>query len=237
METDSIPALLAFAAGVLSFLSPCQLAVVPGFVGYLSGAAAGGSASRARTVSHALAFVLGFSVVLIALGASVGLVGYLIYDYLPVLRRVGGVVLIVFGLHVLGILVVPFLDREAKLGVDPAARRGYSAAFLLGLVFGFGWTPCVGPTLAAILLLASTTQTVGQGALLLTLYSVGLGLPYLATALALGTASRVLRRVNRRGNLVSVASGALLIVMGVLLFTGRLTWLASAFGGATPLGL
>ena len=234
METNGVSAALALLAGVLSFLSPCQLAVVPGYVGYLSGSAAGKTSSRTRTFSYALAFVLGFSVVLIALGASVGLVGYLIYDLLPVLRKVGGAILIVFGLHTLGLIQIPLLYREAKLGTGVVPKTGYAASFVLGVVFGVGWTPCIGPTLAAILLMASTTQTVGQGALLLTLYSIGLGVPFLATALALGSASQILRQVNRRGNLVSIASGVLLIVMGMLLFTNQLQRLSGLFGGWAP---
>lgn len=229
-----MPAALALLAGVLSFLSPCQLAVVPGYVGYLSGAAAGKAGGRARTFSYAVAFVLGFSVVLVALGASVGLIGYLIYDYLPMLRKVGGAILIAFGLHVLGLLPIPVLYREARLGVEATPKVGYVASFVLGVVFGFGWTPCIGPTLAAILLMASTTQTVGQGAFLLALYSIGLGLPFLATALALGRANRLLRQINRRGNLVSAVSGALLILMGVLIFTGQLQRLPSLFGAWAP---
>jgi cytochrome c-type biogenesis protein len=174
---------------------------------------------------------------LIVLGASVGLVGYLIYDYMPILRQIGGAILIAFGLHVAGLIRIPFLYREAKFQVSKPRAGSYSTAFLLGLVFGVGWTPCIGPTLAAILLLASTTQTVLQGALLLTVYSLGLGLPFLATALALDRVRNTLRQINRRGNLISAVSGVLLIIMGMLIFSNRLLWLSALFGGWVPFNL
>jgi cytochrome c-type biogenesis protein len=237
LEATTVPVLIALVAGVLSFLSPCQLAVLPGYVGYLSGSAAGQTSSRARTISHAVAFIGGFSIVLVVLGASVGLVGYLIYDYLPIVRRVGGAILIIFGLHVAGVIRIPLLYREAKLQVGEPRVGSYSTSVLLGLVFGVGWTPCVGPTLAAILLMASTTQTVAQGALLLTVYCLGLGIPFLVTAAALGRVSRFLRQINRRGNVVSAVSGALLIVMGILIFTNQLTRISALFGAWAPFNL
>jgi len=171
------------------------------------------------------------------LGASVGLVGYLIYDYIPLLRRVGGVVLIVFGLHVAGILTIPFLYREAKLRVGEPRPGSYPTSFLLGLVFGVGWTPCVGPTLAAILLMASATQTVAQGALLLTVYCLGLGIPFLITAVALDRVRNALRQINRRGNVVGAVSGVLLIGMGILIFTDQLTRLSGVLGAWVPFNL
>ena len=237
METASVPVFLALAAGILSFLSPCMLAVLPGYVGYLSGSMAGQASSRARTLSHAVTFVAGFSVILIILGASVGLVGYLIYDYVPLLRRVGGAILIAFGLHLAGIIEIPFLYREAKLHVSDPRAGSYSTSFLLGLVFGVGWTPCIGPTLAAILLLASTTQTVAQGALLLTVYCLGLGIPFLITAVALDRVGFYLKQINRRGNVVSVVSGVLLIGMGILIFTDQLTRLSALLGAWAPFNL
>ena len=237
MESASVSVLLALVAGILSFLSPCQLAVLPGYVGYLSGATTGRASSRARTLSYAVAFIAGFSVVLIALGASVGLVGYLIYDYLPIIRRIGGAILIVFGLHVAGVVRIPLLYREAKLHVEEPRSGSYPTAFLLGLVFGVGWTPCIGPTLAAILLMASVSQTVGEGALLLTVYSLGLGIPFLVTAVALDRVGAFLRQINRRGNLVSAISGALLIAMGVLIFTNQLVRLSALFGAWVPFNL
>jgi cytochrome c-type biogenesis protein len=234
LQTASVPVFLALAAGILSFLSPCQLAVLPGYVGYLSGSMAGQTSNRARTLSHAVAFVAGFSIVLIVLGASVGLVGYLIYDYVPLLRRLGGTILIVFGLHLAGIIRIPFLYREAKLHVGAPRPGRYTTSFTLGLVFGVGWTPCIGPTLAAILLMASTTQTVLQGGLLLTVYCLGLGIPFLITAVALDRVRLVLKQVNRRGNLVSAVSGVLLIGMGILIFTDQLTRLSAILGAWAP---
>ena len=221
MEGQSLNLLVAFGAGILSFASPCVLPLVPIYLGYLGGAAVGDEArSRGKTVAHALAFVLGFSLVFVVLGASVGLVGYALYRHLPVIVRVGGVLLVVLGLHLTGLVKIPFLYMEKRIQVKQQAKGTYWASFLVGMVFAFGWTPCVGPILSGILLLASVTQTVGRGALLLAAYSLGLGLPFLLTALALSLATRWLKRLNRYMNAVSVVAGAFLIIAGVLLFTG-----------------
>lgn len=232
MEVGDLGVLLAFVAGVLSFVSPCHLPLVPVYVGYISGSAPQG---RGATLAHALLLVLGFSVVLVLLGASVGLVGYLLWEHMRLIRRVGGIVLIVLGLHLAGIVRIPFLYREVRFEMSRPARLGYPMSFLLGIIFGVGWTPCVGPILAGILLLASTTQTVGQGAFLLAVYSLGLGLPFLLTALSLGSASGVVKRLNRYGNAVSAASGVLLILMGMLIYTNRLQQLAALFNWVPPL--
>ncbi len=237
MDTVSVPVFLALAAGILSFLSPCQLAVLPGYVGYLSGSMAGQASSRGRTLTHAIAFVAGFSLVLIVLGASVGLVGYLVSDYQPLLKRVGGVLVIVLGLHLAGIIRIPLLYREAKFEGPSLRSSRYSASFLLGLVFGVGWTPCIGPTLGAIMVLAGTTATVAQGAALLTVYCLGLAIPFLITAVALDRVRPFLKQINRRGNLISVASGFLVIGMGILIFTDQLTRLSALFGAWAPFNL
>lgn len=229
MEIQGVAASLALLAGILSFLSPCLLPLVPGYVGYMSGRVAGANVSRGRVLSHAVSFVLGFSIVLVLLGASVGLVGYLVYDYMPLIRRIGGVVLIVFGLNMAGLIRIPILYREARLEAHPSRPGTYPASFLLGTVFGLGWTPCIGPTLAAILLLAGTSQTVAQGALLLAVYSAGLGIPFIVTALALGRAKDFISRLNRRGNVVSWASGVLLIAMGIMVYTDVIARMPAIF--------
>ncbi len=231
METLNISLFLAFGAGVLSFLSPCVLPLVPVYLSHLTGRAINPQgatvAQRRSTFSHALSFVLGFSIVFTVLGASIGLVGYLLYGLLPVLEKIGGIILIVFGLHTIGLLKIPFLYRELRLGADPAGRWGIASSFLVGAIFAAAWTPCVGPVLSGILLLAGTSGTVGRGALLLFVYSLGLGLPFLLAGTSLAWSSGLLRRLKRHGRAVSVLSGILLVVMGVLIFTDALSMISA----------
>jgi cytochrome c-type biogenesis protein len=233
VSPDSIPALISFAAGVLSFLSPCQLAVLPAFVAHLSDVPTAAKPTRWRTVGRAVGFVGGFSTSFVALGASVGLFGYLLYDALPHLRQLGGAIVILFGLHQLGVVRLPLLYREARLSA-PKPAGGYFASWLLGVVFGFGWTPCIGPTLGGILLLASATQTVSQGAALLAVYSAGLGLPYIAVAFALASTSRKLPLIGRHARLVTMASGALLCTLGLPPMLDRFSLLAGLLGTWAP---
>lgn len=233
MDINGVSLVTAVAAGLLSFISPCVLPMVPVYIGYLSGSAAEAS-GRAATVRQALLFVLGFTAVFVALGASAGLLGAGLNEYLPLLRQAGGVLLIVFGLHTMGLITIPLLYRDSRLDYRPASVGGLSA-FLVGTVFALGWTPCVGPILAAILLMASETATVGQGALLLAVYSLGLGIPFLATALALGSANRFLKRLNRYHRVIELVSGLFLVVMGILLFTNTMQRLAGLFYWVPPL--
>jgi len=180
-------------------------------------------------VAHALAFVLGFTLVFTALGASVGLIGYAARDLLPYLQKAGGVILIAFGLHTMGVITLPFLYREMRVDVRRVPRHwGYLSSVLVGAIFGAGWTPCVGVVLSGILTMAATGATVSRGAALLLTYSLGLGIPFLLSALAIDRAQGVLRRLNRRARLVEVVSGALLIVMGLLVF-GNVLQLMSAY--------
>jgi len=172
---------------------------------------------------------LGFSLVFIALGASVGLVGYLVKGWVPLFSRIGGVMLIVMGLHLIGIIRLPFLYQERKVEYSGGSTPSYVRSFLVGSTFSLGWTPCVGPILGSILALAATSETVGQGALLLTAYCLGLGTPFLITGLALGTATRYLKRLSRYMGVVELASGILLIGVGILIFTNRLVLLNRYF--------
>ncbi len=215
----------------MSFLSPCILPLVPAYLGHLAGQSAGNADDRGRihVFFHALAFVLGFSVVFVLMGASIGLLGGLFYDNIPVLRQVGGLILVVLGLHVAGVLHLKFLYREKRLHLTPPASLGYGASFIVGLTFSIGWTPCVGTILGTILFLASTTQTAWQGAYLLLAYSAGLGVPFLAVGLALGRAQSLLGKINRHLNVVSAVSGALLIGMGVAVYADWLTRLSTYF--------
>lgn len=229
MGEENVTLPIAVLAGLLSFASPCVMPLVPAFVGYLGGTTvkqADAAPRRLDTFWHALAFVIGFTVIFVALGASFGLLGQLLYDALPVIQKVGGIIIIVFGLNMLGLVKIPFLYQERRIEMQKRADLGYLSSFLMGLFFSAGWVPCVGPILAAILLLASDVQTAGRGAALLAAYSLGLGIPFLAVGLAFNALSGLLRRANRYLNIVSIISGVFLILVGVAIFTDSLRYFA-----------
>lgn len=229
MGEENVTLPIAVVAGLLSFASPCVMPLVPAFVGYLGGTTvkqAGAAPRRLDTFWHALAFVIGFTVIFVALGASFGLLGQLLYDALPLIQKAGGIIIIVFGLNMLGLVKIPFLYQERRIEMQKKADLGYLSSFLMGLFFSAGWVPCVGPILAAILLLASDVQTAGRGAALLAAYSLGLGIPFLAVGLAFNALSGLLRRANRYLNIVSIISGVFLILVGVAIFTDSLRYLA-----------
>lgn len=210
---------LAFAAGVLGFLSPCIVPLIPGYVSFVSGISLGelDVAARRRHLAQVVGatalFVLGFSVIFTGLGASASALGGFIVDNRLWLSRVGGIVVVLLGLTVLGVVKVPGLYRERAFHV---ARRpgGLLGAVPVGMAFGFAWTPCVGPVLAAILTLAATRQGAADGALLLFAYSLGLGVPFLLAAALMTTAVDVMSWIRRHGRAIEVASGAFLVVMG-----------------------
>lgn len=224
---------VAFLAGLLSFVSPCVLPLVPIYLAQLAGpsAVAGGTAAARRsTFTHALFFVLGFTVIFVALGASVGLLGYGLRDHQRLFAEIAGTMIIAFGLHLTGILPIPFLSRTYAVPVPGAdSKRRAALAFdlgrssLVGAGFALGWTPCIGPVLGSILLLAGTGTTVARGAVLLLFYSAGLAVPFLAMGLAVGSLTAGLKRLRRYLGAIEVGSGVLLIAVGVLLFAGRLT--------------
>jgi cytochrome c-type biogenesis protein len=217
---------VAVLAGLLSFLSPCMLPLVPVYVAHLAGStdqSLVGAARRNDAFFHSLSFVLGFSIIFIILGASVGFVGFVIQDQLPTLTRIAGVALIVMGLHLIGILRIPFLYRTFELNAGATRGVGYGRSFLVGSTFSVGWTPCIGPILGAILTLAAASGTVWKGTMLLAFYSIGLGIPFIATGLMLGTATASLKKLNRFLPAFEVVGGVLVIVVGALIFLDRLT--------------
>lgn len=225
---------VAALAGVVSFASPCFLPIVPVFVAYLVGTDAAGARRRAA-LAQALTFVLGFTTVFVGLWASIGLVGYLIGDHRDLLRIGGGVVLVVLGLHVAGLVRLPVLDRSvrAAVRVDLAQRPTYRRSALLGLAFGAGWTPCIGPILGGVLGLATAGESVGQGTVLLLAYALGLGVPFVLVALGATAVSRRLSWLTRHQGAVAVVSGLFLGSTGLLMITdlfSRLAGLAPAFG-------
>ncbi len=236
----SVSIFAAFGAGVLSFLSPCVLPLVPGYLSFISGANVsqyrGSEAPRElvrRVAVTSLFFVLGFSTVFVALGAAATLVGYYLQQYKRVLAVVGGAVIIVLGLHTAGILRIPWLLYEKRAEVR-SKPLGLIGAYVVGLAFAFGWTPCIGPILGAILVYASQQETVSQGVLLLSAYSLGLGIPFLASGLAINGFFAASGRLKRHMRAVEMASGALLVAVGLLLVTDRMTLLAVYFAKLFP---
>jgi cytochrome c-type biogenesis protein len=236
----------ALIAGLLSFVSPCVLPLVPPYLCYiggvsldqLTGEGSEGGARRRVTLS-ALTFVLGFSTVFILLGATASAIGRLVASYLDVLAIIAGGVIIIMGLHFLGLLKIPFLYRQARMeiGNRPAGPLG---AYVVGLAFAIGWTPCIGPVLAAILAVAGAEETVMSGALLLAVYSLGLGIPFLAAGLFAGSFMKFMRRFRNHVGKVEKTMGALLVVTGVLFITGYMStmsfWLLNTFPGLATLG-
>ncbi len=222
----------AFLAGVLSFLSPCVLPLVPGYVSMLSGSAGeslapdAGGAVRTRLVRNSLAFILGFSLVFIALGAAATSVGQVLRAHQLLLSEISGIIVILFGLHLMGWIKIGALYRDKRMR---SQARGASAlgAFAIGFAFAFGWTPCIGPILGAILLLAAQVGTVRVGLMLLVVYSLGLAVPFLLTTLALDRFARFYSGFRKHLHQVEVFSGALLVLVGVLLLTHRFSLISN----------
>ncbi|MGI9862687.1 cytochrome c biogenesis protein CcdA [Moorella naiadis] len=216
---------VAFLAGLISFFSPCILPLLPAYFTYLGGSAAADGRvqdlDRSFLAGRAALFTAGFALIFIILGASAGGLGYLLQAYRPVVNRLGGILIILFGLQVAGIGRLPLLAREKRWELRPRTP-GAAASFLLGMAFAAGWTPCIGPVLASILIYAGSQATLLQGMLLLAVYSLGLALPFLAAALALGPVLRSLRKFSRYLPQISLVSGLILVVMGLLVFFGRL---------------
>ena len=226
---------LAFLAGLLSFVSPCCLPLYPSYISYISGVSYGRGESRPaagdarrRALAHALFFVLGFSVIFAALGASASLIGVLFAQYHDLVSEIGGAVVILMGLVLLGAIRPGFLLREAKWHVR-SKPGGYLGAFVVGVSFSAGWTPCIGPILASVIALAATSE--GSGLFLMFWYTLGFAVPFLLLAFTLGS----LRWLQRYSGIISRAGGGVMVAMGALLMTGKLTlvtqWLIRLYGG------
>jgi cytochrome c-type biogenesis protein len=239
MDISQITVGLAFLAGLASFLSPCVFALVPAYVGYLGGRAAGGEASasgRFITFTHGLAFVLGFSVVFVVLGGAVSAAGALLFDLRNALAKIGGIVVIIFGLHMIGVYRIPFLEYDARVHTNPDRKWGYLSSALLGVFFSAGWSPCVGPVLGAILTLAINGGSVAFGATMLSAYSAGLAIPFLGAALGVGWVTTALRKYGKAMHYVEIAMGVVLVIVGIMLFAGVFELLAR-FGFYVDFGL
>jgi cytochrome c-type biogenesis protein len=242
---ENVTLLAAFGAGLLSFISPCVLPLIPGYLSYISGmsldemrgqgaagstmtatvAVAAPAEARRRVVLSSLAFILGFSIVFVSLGASASVIGQFMMARLNVLGKVAGAIIIVFGLHTMGILRIEWLYQEKRVQTTKRPA-GFLGATLVGIAFAFGWTPCIGPILAGILAIAATQDTVGNGVRLLSAYSLGLAVPFFATALAINRFFAAFAKIRRHYHKIELASGALLIAIGVLIFTNQFTILA-----------
>ena len=236
-DASLAPALLvAGVAGVLSFLSPCVLPIVPPYIAYMAGASmedvrAGGIADR-RMMRAATFFVLGLSTVFLLLGLAASAFGRIFLAYQREMAIAGGMMVVLFGLHFLGVLRIPILNREARIDVGDQGGAPLGA-YLLGLAFAFGWTPCIGPVLGAILALAAQEGSVERGLLLMGFYAAGLGVPFLLTALFLRNAMGLMAGMKRHMRMIERSMGALLLGVGVLMLTGGFTsmafWLLETF--------
>jgi cytochrome c-type biogenesis protein len=226
--------LIAIGAGLLSFFSPCVLPMVPIYIGYLSGAAVtpeGVVSARRQAVAHAGAFVLGFTLIFIAIWSALSALTFIFTK--TDLAHIAGVILVIFGIHFIGIVRIPFLYQEARVEVRNRPL-GYPTSLLTGMAFAAGWTPCIGPTLSGVIALATQEATVLQGTGLLLAYAAGLGTPFLLTALALGSATRFLKRLGPHLRKVELASGVLLLAMGLLLLFDKFQVLNAYFFQFTP---
>ena len=237
----------AFVAGVLSFISPCVLPLIPGYLSFISGvsleemrgvpaaATAGGgtmavatgvsAAAKRQVIITSLFFILGFSLVFVSLGASATYLGQFLMERLTIFGKVAGVLLVIFGLHTIGVFKIPFLLNEARVQANtkPASMIG---AVIVGISFAFGWTPCIGPILSAILLVAAQQESVNQGIMLLSIYSLGLAIPFLLTAIAINQFFVAFKKIRRHYHTIEIVSGLLMIVIGLLIFFNRFTIIA-----------
>jgi cytochrome c-type biogenesis protein len=227
----------AFIAGLASFLSPCVLPLVPAYVGYLGGRTAfennDEKQNRWSVFSHGLAFVIGFSVVFILLGVATSALGSLLTGARGWLEKIGGIVVVIFGLHMTGIWRIPFLQYDTRNQSQPDKNSGYLSSFLMGIFFSAGWSPCVGPVLGAILTLSLSGGSVLTGGTLLAAYSAGLSIPFLIAALGVGWVTTTLRKYGKALHYLEIVMGVLLIVIGLMLFFGlfeQLTIYLTRFG-------
>ncbi|MBN2073581.1 MAG: cytochrome c biogenesis protein CcdA [Actinobacteria bacterium] len=223
----------AFVAGLLAFISPCILPLIPVYLGMMSGRAvypgSGAGNSRGKVSQkmylfiNSILFVLGFSVVFIVLGSTATALGRLMGEYSSIITRIGGVILIVFGLHYAGLFKIRFLNFEKRFNMPESIRSGYLGSFFFGIIFSFGWIPCVGMILSGILLLASQLDTLLQGVALLAVFSAGLGIPFIIASIFISFFSGFLKKLNRHLNIVSIISGVFIIILGIIFVTDSMT--------------
>ena len=223
--------LVAFSAGLLSFLSPCVLPLIPAYVTYLTGTTVENintPKQKLNTLYKSIGFVIGFTIIFVILGASVTSLGKLFATNQNTLRKIGGALVVIFGLHTTGIFKIKYLYYEKKM--FPFKRlSGNFGSVLMGMAFATGWTPCIGPILSSILIFAQNTTTVSKGIILLLIYSLGLAVPFILTAVAINNSSKYIRKFSKYLPIISVVSGVLMILMGVLIFTNKVNVLSGYF--------
>ncbi|GJL50326.1 MAG: cytochrome C biogenesis protein CcdA [Nitrospirales bacterium] len=231
---NQVSILAAFSAGFLSFISPCVLPLVPSYLSYITGLSVEELSNvqererfRKVIMVNSLLFIAGFSSVFIAFGASASFMGQMLYQYQDLIRKIGGVLIAVFGLYLMGILKLSFLMTERKLLHFEKRPLGYIGSFLVGTAFAAGWTPCVGPVLGGILAYASTTESMQDGIVLLTSYSVGLGLPFFLTAFGVDSFLTHFKKVRHYLGAISMVSGVLMVTIGVMLYINSVTMITS----------
>jgi cytochrome c-type biogenesis protein len=244
IDASLLPAMtIALAAGIISFLSPCVLPIVPPYLAYMSGVSlndmSSQSAARRRAIVAALFFVMGLSTVFLILGFTASAFGAFFLQNQILFSRISGIVVIIFGIHFLGIYRISFLDREARM--DAGDKGGSSfGAYVLGLAFAFGWTPCIGPQLGAILSLAASEASVARGTLLLGIYALGLGIPFLLAAMFMTRAVGVMNKLKKHMKAIERAMGVLLLIVGFAMLTGAFStisfWLLETFPALGSLG-
>jgi len=230
MSSTDVTIGLAFLAGLASFLSPCVLCLVPVYIGYLGGRAVGGelnSKNRWITFTHGLAFVLGFSLIFISFNILAAALGGLLLGVRTWLAKIGGLIVIVFGLHMIGVFRIPFLEYDVRIHSEINPRWGYISSFLMGIFFSAGWAPCIGPILGSIMTFAANGGSISRGILLGSAYSTGLAVPFLLAALGIGWVSTIIRRYGRIMRITEIVMGILLIAAGILLIMGSFNLLAS----------
>ncbi|MDK2896661.1 MAG: cytochrome c-type biosis protein [Candidatus Atribacteria bacterium] len=221
--------LVSFAAGFLSFLSPCVLAIAPAYIGYISGVESL-EKERRKVVYHTLFFVLGFIGVFVLLGIGASFLGNFLFKYKIWFNRLAGLIILIFGLQVLGVLKIRWLYQEKRLALGGSATWAQLRSFILGVSFGFGWTPCIGPILGSILLYVSVYAQVWEGGVLLSFYGLGLALPFIILGIGWGKAVDFFQRVRNNGRTIEIISGILLIFLGVILILGQMETLLSWTG-------
>ena len=215
--------------GLISFASPCILPLIPSYVSYITGISYDDLVSKESsrknmniTLLHSVAFVTGFTIIFVLLGATASFAGSVLTQHLDLIRIVGGVLIIIMGVFVMDVVNIPFLQREAKLQLK-TRPAGYAGTIVVGMIFGAGWTPCTGPFLGSVLALAMETETLGRGMALLTFYSLGLGIPFILSALAISAFLSSFNKLRMHFKVIKMVSGAVLIIMGVLLITDKMT--------------
>lgn len=230
---ENVSLYIAFMAGIFSFLSPCVLPLVPSYVSFITGISfqdltqqINSSQIRKITILHSLLFILGFSIVFILLGASATYLGNLLYTYQEIIKKIGGILIIFFGIYITGLIKFNFLYKEKKIHLTKKPI-GYLGTVLVGATFAFGWTPCISPILGSILLYASTSEKVQEGIILLTFYSLGLGIPFFISSLLINSFLSYFNKMKKYISLITLISGIFLIIAGILLFTDKFSLLSS----------